>query len=328
MTGSPIPKGADAVIKYEDVKWNKNKVTLFEKLKSGTNIALAGEDVVKGEVIAKRGSLLTTPLIGLLAAQGFAKVPVTKKSKIAILSTGDEVIDQSEKLLPGKIYNSNMYSLFAASMELGAAAVAMGIVPDRKEAIAAKISQALNIADIVITTGGVSVGDYDVVPDALQEIGAAIIFWKIDMKPGSPVIAAVKDNKLIIGLSGNPAAALITYDLLVVPLIKKMLGWERYLPGSVTAVLVNSFHKPSPQRRFLRVILFRKDRTIYARVTGGQGNGVLKSMVGCNALIDIEAGSGALVAGQQVLAIILDSNAEILSEEILGDRRTEMCREI
>jgi molybdopterin molybdotransferase len=318
MTGAPIPEGADVVIKYEDVKQEQDTITLFHKLKAGSNIVLAGEDVVEGEIIAATGSVLTSPLVGLLAAQGFAEVPVFNKAKIAILSTGDEVIDPAEQLQPGKIYNSNMHSLFASCIELGAAPLAMGIVPDKAQVIAERISQALRTADIVITTGGVSVGDYDAVPDALKELSADILFWKINMKPGSPAIAAVKDDKLIIGLSGNPAAALITFDLLVVPLIKKMRGRGRHQPFTVSAVLANSFTKSSPQRRFLRAQLYRKNRTVYARLTGEQGNGVLKSMIDCNALIDVPAGSGPLAVGQQISALILDSSAEILSEEVIN----------
>ncbi|HWR45518.1 gephyrin-like molybdotransferase Glp [Sporomusa sp.] len=317
MTGAPIPEGADVVIKYEDVEWEQNTVRLFHKLKAGSNIVLTGEDVVKGEIIAKQGSRLTPPLVGVLAAQGFAEVPVVRKPKVAILSTGDEVIDPSEALHPGKIYNSNMHSLCASCIALGAEPLPMGIVPDNKQLIAEKISHALGLADIVITTGGVSVGDYDAVPDALKELSADLLFWKIEMKPGSPVVAAVHNNKLIIGLSGNPAAALITFDLVVVPLIKKMLGQDRHLPLTVPVVLANGFYKSSPQRRFLRAQLYRKNRTVYAKLTGEQGNGALKSMIDCNALIDVNAGSGPLTAGEHGVALILDSSAEILSEEAI-----------
>ncbi|HEY3425637.1 MAG TPA: gephyrin-like molybdotransferase Glp [Negativicutes bacterium] len=313
MTGAPIPKGADVVIKYEDVEREGNTLTLFYPLIAGSNIILAGEDLAKGEVVGSRGDLLTPPLVGLVAAVGLAQVPTFNKIRIAILSTGDELLEPSEKLQPGKIYNSNLHTLSALCLKLGAEPIALGIVPDEKEAAAERISQALKEADIVITTGGVSVGDYDVVLDAIKQMGANIIFWKVDMKPGSPIVAAEKDNKLIIGLSGNPAAAFITFDLIVVPLIRKMMGLVRQMPFKISATLADDFNKPSPQRRFLRAQVQRHNEKNYIKLTGKQSNGVLKSMIHCNALIDVPAGSAPLFAGQQVSAVIMGNTSELLS---------------
>ncbi|WP_094606900.1 Molybdopterin molybdenumtransferase [Sporomusa silvacetica DSM 10669] len=311
MTGAPIPNGADVIVKFEDVKRAGNKVELYYPLKAGNDIIRAGEDLRQGEVIAKRGTVLTPPLVGLLAAIGVDEIPVFSKTRIAILSTGDEVIDPAEELRPGKIYNSNQHFLSAYCSQLGAAPVAMGIVPDEKEAIVERLTQALDLADLVITTGGVSVGDYDIVPAAFKEIGADIIFRKIDMKPGSPMIAASYNNKLIIGLSGNPAAAYITFDLIVVPLIKIMLGLDQKMPPKILAILKDSFNKSSTQRRFLRAKVQTINNTNYIELTGAQSNGVLKSMVACNALIDVPAGSGPLVAGQEVSAVMVGSGSEL-----------------
>ncbi|SMC37943.1 gephyrin-like molybdotransferase Glp [Sporomusa malonica] len=308
MTGAPIPEGANEIVKYEDVKREGNFIKLFYPLTPGKNVIQAGEDVLQGETIAQRGTLLTPPLVGLLAAIGVAEVPVYEKVKIAILSTGDELLDPSKELLPGKIYNSNLHSLGAFCSQLGAEPISMGIVPDEKDAIVERITQALKESDLVITTGGVSVGDYDVVPDALKQIGADKIFWKVDMKPGSPVIAAKQNNKLIIGLSGNPAAALITFDLIVVPLIKKMMGLEKQFPAKIFAILTENFNKPSQQRRFLRAKVQRNNEVNYVKLTGEQSNGVLKSMIDCNALIDVPAGSGPLIAGQEVSAVVLGND--------------------
>lgn len=311
MTGAPLPKGADVIIKFEDVTRTENKVDLYYPLKSGNDIIRAGEDLRQGEVIAKRGAVLTPPLVGLLASIGLDKIPVFSKTRIAILSTGDEVIDPAEELRPGKIYNSNQHFLSAYCSQLGAAPVLMGIVPDEKAAIVERLTQALDVADLVITTGGVSVGDYDIVPAAFKEIGADIIFRKIDMKPGSPMIAASHNNKLIIGLSGNPAAAYITFDLIVVPLIKIMLGLEQKMPLKFSAILKDSFNKSSTQRRFLRAKVQTINNTNYIELTGAQSNGVLKSMVACNALIDVPAGSGPLLAGQEVSAVMVGSGSEL-----------------
>ena len=310
MTGAPIPEGADVVIKYEDVRREKNALKLFYPLAAGSNLIQAGEDVVQGETIAGKGALLTPPLVGLLAAVGVASVPVFEKVKIAIVSTGDELLDPSEALRPGKIYNSNLHGLSAACLQLGTEPVAMGVVADEKEAVASRIGQALAAADLVITTGGVSVGDFDVVPETLQRMGAHCLFWKIDMKPGSPLIAAIHNHKLIIGLSGNPAAAFITFDLIVVPLIRKMMGYNKYLAPKISALLADNFTKASDQRRFLRAKIKKNNGVPYAKLTGQQSNGVLKSMVGCNALIDVPAGSGPLKAGQEVSAVMINGNGD------------------
>jgi molybdopterin molybdotransferase len=305
MTGAPIPEGADVVIKFEDVERVGDSLKLFSPLKSGSNIILAGEDVAKGEIAAWQNTLIVPALVGLFAALGYSEVPVFSKVKVAIASTGDELLDPAQQLQPGKIYNSNLHSLTAACFKLGTRVVALGNVPDRQDLVADKISQGLAEADIVITTGGVSVGDYDVVPDALAQIGADIIFRGVNIKPGSPVIAAKKDNKFIVCLSGNPAAALITFELLVVPLIKKMMGLDRHFPTKTRAILADDFVKPSPQRRFLRGHFHIAKDSNYVTLTGGQSNGILKSMVDCNALIDVPAGSNRIRAGQDVSVLIV-----------------------
>lgn len=305
LTGAPIPAGADVVVKFEDVERDGNQLKIFSPLEADSNIIRAGEDVSQGEIIAKRGTLLNPALVGLLAAIGVDLVPVFSKVKVAILSTGDELLDPSEDLRSGKIYNSNLHSLGAYCSRLGAEPVSMGIVPDEENAIAERLAKSLEDADLVITTGGVSVGDFDIVPAALNRIGAEMIFWKIDMKPGSPVIAARYKNKLVVGLSGNPAAAFITFDLIVVPLIKRMLGLLHGLPQKISATLADGFSKPSGQRRFLRAKLEYVNEVNYVKLTGNQGNGALKSMVDCDALVDVPAGSGPLLAGQEVQAVVV-----------------------
>ncbi|MBP2636325.1 MAG: moeA 3 [Firmicutes bacterium] len=307
LTGAPIPTGADVVIKFEDVDRDGNKLKVFSPLKAGSNIIRAGEDVNQGEIIAKRGTMLNPPLVGLLASIGVDLVPVFGKVKVAILSTGDELLDPSEKLSSGKIYNSNLHSISAYCSRLGTEPIPMGIAPDEEAAIVECISRAFVDADLVITTGGVSVGDFDIVPMAINKVGAEVLFWKLDMKPGSPLIAGRLNNKIVIGLSGNPAAALITFELVVVPLIKKMIGFARQLPPRISATLADDFNKPSGQRRFLRAELQHFKDSNYVKLTGEQSNGVLKSMIECNALIDVPAGSGPLLAGQEVIAILIQS---------------------
>lgn len=305
MTGAPMPAGTDVVIRYEAVKRAENDLFVPEQLQAGSNVVLAGEDVVNGEVIAEPGELITPPLVGLLAAIGAEQIHVYNKVKIAIFSTGDELVNPGEILSPGKIYNSNLHSLRARCFELGAEPIYGGIVGDHLESTATKLRKALTEADIVITTGGVSVGDFDLVPKALQHIGADMIFRGVKMKPGSPMVAAKKDHKLLIGLSGNPAAAFITFELLVVPVIKKMMGLRQIMPLTLEAVLDDSFEKSSPQRRFLRGKLKREYSGSKIQLTGNQTNGALKSMIGCDVLVDVPVGSGPLICGQKVSALLL-----------------------
>ena len=183
----------------------------------------------------------------------------------------------------------------------------LGNVVDRQDQVAERIRKGLNQADLVITTGGVSVGDYDVVRDAVEEAGAETLFWKVDIKPGSPVLAATKNQKLIVGLSGNPVAALITFDLLVIPLLKKMMGQRNYLYSRIQGKLLDGFGKSSEQRRFLRGRILIKNGNILIRLTGIQNNSALKSMMECNLFVDVPAGSGPLNPGEVVSAYIIGS---------------------
>ena len=305
MTGAPIPDGANTIIRYEDVIRNEDYISIFSVLKAQDNVINVGEDVEKGEVVAHKGSIVTPPLVALLAGLGISQVPVYTKVKIAIMSTGDELLHPDEEMQPGKIYNSSLYGLMARCHELGGLPLDLGIVPDEIEAASLAIARGLEEADIVVSTGGVSVGDYDVMKDAMVSAGADIVFWKVAMKPGSPIAAAIKDNKLIVGLSGNPAAAMVTFDLILIPLLKKLMGIDNPLPEEIQGVFADNFMKASPQRRFLRAKLERKDGIDHFKLTGDQSNGVLMSMIGCNILIDIPAGSGSVIYGQKVSGYIV-----------------------
>lgn len=315
MTGAPIPDGANAFIKYEDVIRTGDMISIVHPSKEYDNVIMMGEDIEQGAIVAFKGSLITPPLVALLAGLGISKIPVYEKVKIAIMSTGDELQDPTEKLRPGKIYNSSLYGLMARCSELGAQPLDCGIVPDEIEATTTRITEYLKEADIVVSTGGVSVGDYDIMKDAMVAAGAEILFWKVAMKPGSPIVAAVKDKKLMIGLSGNPAAAMITFDLILIPLIKKLMGLNRSLPDKIQGIFTDSFLKSSGQRRFLRAKLERIDGVDCLKLTGAQGNGVLMSMIGCNVLVDIPAGSGPVIYGQKVTGHIVGNVSDAYHQD-------------
>lgn len=305
MTGAPIPEGADVVIRFEDVLRDGDSAYFTTPLRSGSNVIRAGEDIKRDEVLATTGTLIMPPHVGLCAAVGLLSLPVFAKVKVALASTGDELVEPGCALLPGKIYNSNLYSLAAACTKLGTETNLLANVPDRAEAVAETIRLGLADADMIITTGGVSVGDYDAVPDALELLGATVLFRGVNIKPGSPAMAAVKAGKIILCLSGNPAAAMITFELLGVPLLKKMMGFTRWEHPRIQAAFADEFVKPSPQRRFLRGKLQLGPAANCVALTGGQSNGVLQSLVDCNVLVDIPAGSGKINNGQAVSALIV-----------------------
>lgn len=305
MTGAPIPPGADAVVKFEDVHEAPDSIGILHPIKPGSNIIWQGEDIAAGELISYGGCQINPPLIGLLASLGLTRVPVYKVPRIAIMTTGNELVEPGERLLPGQIYNSNRYVLQAACYHLGAQPVEIDTASDHLQALTNNLEAALEQADLVITTGGVSVGRYDLVKEALSTIGARILFWRVAMKPGSPLIAAVKNGKLIIGLSGNPAAAMVTFDLLAAPVILKMLGYQQYQPPRIQGLLVSNFHRPSPQRRMLRARWTRYDGIDYFESTGNQSNGALKSLLDCNVLVDVPAGSGPIIADQKLHAFVI-----------------------
>jgi molybdopterin molybdotransferase len=311
QTGAPIPEGADAVIKYEDVDRNGDVIFIPLTLKPGENVVPVGEDVKQGDIIAHEGTMITPPMVGVFAGLGMNRVPVFRKVRIAITSTGDELLHPSEKPQPGKIYNRTFFALAARCRDLGAVPVDMGISPDEVEATAIRIADAIEVSDVVITTGGVSVGDFDVVEDALVRAGARILLRGVAMKPGSPMIAAVKGDKIIIGLSGNPGAALTNFELVVVPLIKALIGLRQIFPPKFEGTMVDTFPKSSPQRRFLRGRLHRKDGKDFIKLTGAQTNGVLMSMIDYNVLIDVPAGSGPVTFGQQISGFLVGSVDQI-----------------
>jgi molybdopterin molybdotransferase len=306
LTGAPIPEGADAITKYEDTLYDGKQVTIFTAFKSGENVVPAGEDVKKGTVIAPYGTIITPPICGLIAALGLEYIPVFRIPKIAIVSTGDELVEVSEPLIPGKIRNTNCYTLYAYIKSIGAEPIIIGTAKDRIEEVAALIEQGVEKADMVLTTGGVSVGDYDVVSRAVESTGAESLYWKIEMKPGSATFAGVKKGKVICGLSGNPSAAMINFHLVVVPFIKKMAGRTKYMYEQIEVTLKKDFKKTSPRRRFLRGSLLYEEGCTRMVSTGEQGNGVLSSMIGCNILTEIPEKSGPMKSGEKLLAYLID----------------------
>ena len=307
MTGAPIPVGADCVLKQEETERHGDLVKIFKEMKANENISFMGEDIKIGETLIKKGKRLDYADLGIMASSGISEVLVYKKPKVSIISTGDEVCDINSTLKPGKIYDSNLYSLSARIEELGYNVLSMEHVGDNILKIGEAIEKAFEKSDIVFTTGGASVGEKDLMQKVSESIGFERLFWKIKIKPGSAVVCSKRQEKILISLSGNPNAALTTFELLGKPVLKKLEGEEENINiKREKGVLMDSFNKKSPQRRFLRgnVIYDEKGTKVYITQIKS-GNGILSSLLNANCLIEIEKGNEGLNRGEVVNIIKL-----------------------
>ncbi|GBF34650.1 molybdopterin biosynthesis protein MoeA [Desulfocucumis palustris] len=303
MTGAPLPAGADAVVKYEEVRREGAEVLVYRRVPAGTGIGKAGQELTAGETVVSRGSPVTPSLLGLLAAAGFKDLPVYSAVKAAIISTGSELAGLGQTLGAGRIYNSNQYFLTALLRMSGVEPVPLGIVPDDAAKIAALVQTALERADLVITTGGVSSGDYDLVEAALALAGVESLFSGISVRPGKSFVAGKKDGKLILGLSGHPGAAFAAFEFLVKPVLKKMMGYKNILPRKIEVILSHDYRKTEARR--MKAARLSIEEGI-ARATILNGQGVLKTLADCNLFVDIPPGKGLLRAGEKISAYAVE----------------------
>ena len=307
MTGAPVPPGADTVIQVEltrsdgsDSEW----VEILETVEPGNNIRPAGEDMRHGQTILLRGSEIGPWEIGVLATLGWAVVPVVRRPHVAIVSTGDEVVDVSEPLQPGKIRNSNGYLLEAAIQQAGAEPHRLGVALDTVESLREKFSQAIQY-DLIITSGGVSVGDFDLVKNIMAEQGV-INFWRINMRPGKPVAFGHIGSVPLLGLPGNPVSAAVTFELFARPVIRKMLGHTRLLRPQIDVVVEDGVSDRAMRRHYVRAQVQWRDGRFVARTTGNQGSHIMTSLLNANALVIVPEGGGEVHPGDTAKAIMLD----------------------
>lgn len=301
MTGAPIPAGANAVIRQEDTDYGEKEVSIYASVSPWENYCYQGEDYKSGDLLLKKQTELNFSAAAVLASNGITEVMVYPKPKIAIFSTGDELLEPGMPLQPGKIYNSNLYMLCARLREWGIFAQAFQ-VSDEKETVKQKIIESLKWADAVITTGGVSVGEKDILNEILHEPQMELIFDGVEIKPGSPVKYALYQGKPILALSGNPFAALVTFELFGKAMLQALMG--KTTDGAIPktkAMLENQFSKGSKVRRLIRGVYENGS----VKVPEGHSSGQLSSMLGCNCLVDIPKGSPALPAGALVEVILL-----------------------
>lgn len=301
MTGAPIPKGANAVIKQEDVIIENGYIKLTRDVKLNESICFKGEDIQEGSLLASKNKMLNYADIGILASSGISKVKVYKSPKVAFISTGDEVVDIGEELEYGKIYNSNKYSILGRLEELDYEVSYISHEKDSASKIGEDIKKASNIADLIITTGGASVGEKDLIKEAIDSVGGEKIFWKVKIKPGSAMLCSRVNNTLIISLSGNPTAALTTFELLVRTALEKLAGKEKIQIKREKAILMDDYLKKSPQRKFLRgqVLCNEKGQEVFLTQIKS-GNGILSSTLNSNCLIEIESNNDEIKKGTLV----------------------------
>jgi molybdopterin molybdotransferase len=289
-------------------------VQILQTDKSGSHIREAGEDIRKGQIILEKGKLLTPADIGLMASVGKSRARVYRRPSVALISTGDELLEVEDRPEPGKIVNSNSYTLTAAVQETGAVPQRLGIVRDKRKQLAAAFRKALRY-DAVITSGGVSVGDYDLVKEALSDVGVRMQFWKVAQKPGHPMAFGRIRKKPVFGLPGNPVSSAVSFILYARPALLKMMGHRKlFLPVS-QAVLEHEIRKSPGLKEFIRCRLRYEDGRSFASSTGTQSSGVLRSLSLAQGLIVGREEQSVLEEGSQVPVILLDHH-DLFQEEM------------
>jgi molybdopterin molybdotransferase len=299
MTGAPIPAGADTVVPKELSESAGDWVELGA-VEPGANVRARGEDVRTGVVVLPAGAVLRPSDLGLVASLGFAEVRVHRRPRVALLSTGDEVVEPGRARRAGQIYDANRFSLGGMVTAAGADAIDLGIAPDVRDVLRERLLHAAGAADVVLTSGGVSVGDYDLVKSVLGDIGS-IDFWQVAMQPGRPLAVGRIGERQFFGLPGNPVASVLCFHLFVRPALWKLGGRTRLDPECVTATTVEAMRKKAGRREFKRGVLRFTDRGYEVSTTGPQGSGILSSMVLANCLIILEEPRGDVKVGERVL---------------------------
>lgn len=305
-TGAPLPPGADAVVRCELAREQGERVLIFQPVRPGENVGARGEDIRAGALAVPRGTLLRPPEIGMLAAVGASRVAVVAAPRAVLIPTGDEVVDAETVPGPGQVRNSTAYALAAALRQCGALPRLAPRVPDRLDAIAAALEAALPAADLILTTGGVSVGRRDLVREAVKAVGADLLYWRVGIKPGKNIVAARWRHALVIGLSGNPASALATFDAVVRPAVAALAGRPRTRPASVTVVLDRDVPRIGGLSRLLRARVWREGGRFRARLAASQLPSVLGSLTRANAFVVVPRGRGVVPAGQPLTALLMD----------------------
>ena len=326
MTGAQIPKGCDAVEMLEEVDEltlnRKTYIRVKRKIHPGTNIFFTGEETKKGSILAAKGTYINPGIVALLATFGYKKVPVSKKPKIGILSTGSELLELDEPLKPGKIRNSNAFMIFSQVIRAGGEPVYLGQCKDDFATCFRKVKEAMEKTDFVVTTGGVSVGDFDYLPTIYDELGANVLFNKIAMRPGSVTTVAEKDGKLLFGLSGNPSACYVGFELYARPVIRTFLHANKPFLKKEIAILGADFPKPNPFDRFVRGHLSYQNGKLVATPVGLDQSNVVSSLAAANIFIELPGGTTKYEQGKEVSIFLLEDQEGMDYETFIHSKRS------
>ncbi len=308
LTGAPVPEGADAVVMQEHTRLESGELHVLEPVTRGDHVRHAGCDVSPGMLIAESGRVLRPADIGMLSALGRTQIAVVSRARVAILATGDELVEPDRLADDGRIVSSNSYGLQAAVLDAGAEPVLLGIARDDPDAIAESFRSALH-CDVVVSTGGVSVGDRDWIKTVLAGLGGEMRLWRVRMKPGAPLAFVMLEGRPVFGLPGNPVSTLVTFEQFVRPALLRMMGRREVFRPVERARLAEAYSKPPGRAHFVRVALERGDGLPLARVCEDQSSGVLLSMVRADALVFVPEDVTEVAAGQEVPAIQLGGPA-------------------
>jgi len=298
MTGAPMPVGANTVYPQEVVERTGDRVRVVPIAK-GVNVRARGEDVEAGGIVIEAGSVLRPQEIGLITSLGIWQLEVHRRPRVALLSTGDEVAEPGTPRRPGQIYDANRFTLRGSIEQCGGDVLDLGIVPDVREELVRRLREAAAMADVVMTSGGVSVGVYDLVKGVLAELGT-VDFWQVAMQPGRPLAFGRLADTTFFGLPGNPVASLLAFMLFVRPALYKLGGRRRLFPATWHARAMERLSKKTGRREFKRGILAYRDDGWEVRTTGPQGSGILSSMVAGNCFIVLDEARGDVAPGELV----------------------------
>lgn len=309
MTGAMVPDGADAVVMLEmtepDERDGKSLVRIKKEIKPGHNVSPVGQEAAAGDVVVAKGRTIGAGETALLAAFGYGEVDVFSRPRVAIFATGSELLSVREPLQPGKIRNSNTYMLAALVQDAGGIPVMMGTIPDRAELAMDAIGSAMADFDVIITTGGVSVGDYDIMVDFFAQWDGTLLFNKVTMRPGSPTSVGVREGKFVFALSGNPGACFVGFELFVRPALYGMQGKADVLLPTFTAFLGEAFPKVNAYTRYVRGQTYVQDGKLFVRQAGLDQSSVMVSIKDADCLIVIPPGGQGVEEGELVTAIRL-----------------------
>ncbi|MDN3015099.1 molybdopterin molybdotransferase MoeA [Paenibacillus sp. BSR1-1] len=310
MTGAMMPEGTDCVVMFEVAKsYEKNgipHILVKRSFKKGENVSFRGEDAKKGEILVKKGTLINPGIQAMLATFGYKHVPVAKKPLVGLFATGTELLEVDDELVPGKIRNSNSHMIAAQIERAGGTVHYFGKLPDEFDTCFDAVKNSLNEVDLLVTTGGVSVGDFDYLPEIYENLGAEVFFNKVAMRPGSVTTVAHLNGKLLFGLSGNPSACYVGFELFVRPILRRCLFSEKPHLRKEKAILDADFPKANPFTRFVRSSAFIQDGKLKATPSGLDKSNIIMSLAGANSLMILPGGTRGFTAGTEIEVLLLE----------------------